>query len=107
MHPSMARAILALPRHYGALHVPATSISCPLLTRRIVGPRLLRGHLACVARVGPHLKSEAHSICRHLAMFPHGMPGMPSCLSPRLNNMPQCGVVPRPPILANGPAWTA
>ncbi|KAL0439049.1 UNVERIFIED_CONTAM: hypothetical protein Slati_2387900 [Sesamum latifolium] len=38
-----------------------------------VGPCLRRGRLACVARVGLHLKSEAHSICRHLAMIPHGM----------------------------------
>ncbi|KAL0427249.1 UNVERIFIED_CONTAM: hypothetical protein Slati_2899700 [Sesamum latifolium] len=53
-----------------------------------VGPRLRRGRSVCLARVGPHLKSEAHSICRHLAMIPHGMPVMPSCLSARLNNMP-------------------
>ncbi|KAL0395153.1 UNVERIFIED_CONTAM: hypothetical protein Slati_4481500 [Sesamum latifolium] len=68
-----------------------------------VGPRLHRGHSVCLTRVGPHLKYEAHSICRHLAMIPHDMPGMPSCLSAWLNNMP---TVRRRPITAHLSQWT-
>ncbi|KAK4398666.1 Heavy metal-associated isoprenylated plant protein 47 [Sesamum angolense] len=84
-HPSMARGILAPPRHYGAPHAP---VSCPMLTRRILGPCLRHGRLLCLGRVGPHLKSVAHPICRHLAMIPHGMLGMPTCPSTRLHNFP-------------------
>ncbi|KAL0303847.1 UNVERIFIED_CONTAM: hypothetical protein Sradi_6252800 [Sesamum radiatum] len=72
------------PRPVSALRRAAcarTPISCPTLTRCIVGPRLRRGRPVCLARVGPHLKSVAHSVCRHLAMFPHGTPDVPSRLS--------------------------
>ncbi|KAL0408154.1 UNVERIFIED_CONTAM: hypothetical protein Sradi_1749800 [Sesamum radiatum] len=57
-----------------------TPISCPTLTPCIVGPRLRRGRPVCLARVGPHLKSVTHSVCRHLAMIPHGTPDVPSRL---------------------------
>ncbi|KAL0448205.1 UNVERIFIED_CONTAM: hypothetical protein Slati_1948400 [Sesamum latifolium] len=87
MHPSMARGILAPTWHYGAPHAPATPVSCLLLTRCILRARLHRGRLLCLARVGPHLKFEAHSICRHLAVIPHIMPDMPSCLSAWLHNL--------------------
>ncbi|KAL0408453.1 UNVERIFIED_CONTAM: hypothetical protein Sradi_1779700 [Sesamum radiatum] len=72
------------PRHCGA----RTPTSCPTLTRCIVGPRLRRGRFVCLARVGPHLKSVAHSVCRHLTMIPHGTPNVPSRLSAWLHNLP-------------------
>ncbi|KAL0462038.1 UNVERIFIED_CONTAM: hypothetical protein Slati_0091400 [Sesamum latifolium] len=81
----MARCILAPPRHYGSLHAPATPVSCQLLTRCILGARLHHGRLLCLARIGQHHKSEAHSICQHHALIP---PNMPSCLSAWLHNLP-------------------
>ncbi|KAL0401344.1 UNVERIFIED_CONTAM: hypothetical protein Slati_4164300 [Sesamum latifolium] len=61
-------------------------VHCSLGTS--IGPRLRRGRLICLARVGPHLKSDAHSICRLLEMIPHGTPDVPSCPSAWLRNMP-------------------
>ncbi|KAL0303579.1 UNVERIFIED_CONTAM: hypothetical protein Sradi_6226000 [Sesamum radiatum] len=59
-----------------------------MLTRCILGARPHHGRLLCLARVGPHHKSEAHSISQHHTLVPHGMPDMPSCLSAWLFNFP-------------------
>ncbi|KAL0444757.1 UNVERIFIED_CONTAM: hypothetical protein Slati_2198400 [Sesamum latifolium] len=83
MHPSMARGILARLGITALRMRPQrpSHVHCSLGASD--GLRLRCGRFVCLARVGPHLKSETHSIC------------------------PQCGVAPRPLILANGPAWTA
>ncbi|KAL0444542.1 UNVERIFIED_CONTAM: hypothetical protein Slati_2176900 [Sesamum latifolium] len=45
----VARGIIAPPRHYGAAHAPATPVSCPTITRCILGARLCLGRLLCLA----------------------------------------------------------
>ncbi|KAL0308832.1 UNVERIFIED_CONTAM: hypothetical protein Sradi_5825500 [Sesamum radiatum] len=72
---SLRLGITALRMHpQRPSHVPCSLGTC-----------LRHGRLR-LGQVGPHLKSVAHPICRHLAMLPHGMLGMPTCPSARLHN---------------------
>ncbi|KAL0430180.1 UNVERIFIED_CONTAM: hypothetical protein Sradi_0644000 [Sesamum radiatum] len=96
-----------LRRHTGEKYIPLRHKRVARESWCIVGPRLCRGRSMCLARVGPLLKSVAQSMCQCPAMIPHGTPKVPSCLPTRLHICPQCGAVPRPTVLANGPPCTA